>query len=404
MTVNIASPEHKANPHPFYARLRAESPVYQVTLPDKQQAWLVTRYDDVAAVLKDERFAKDRLNALSAEQMQNQPWMPAFFQPLTRNMLDLDEPDHSRLRQLVNKAFTPKIVENLRPRIQSLAEGLLDSFQGERQLDLIRRYALEIPTIVMAELLGIPAADRHKFAAWSKALVAANYSLWAMLRAVPAVWRFLRYIRHHIVRRRTQPGDDLLSALVQAEETGDKLSDDELVAMAFLLLVAGHETTVNLIGSGTLALLQHPDQLDRLRRDPTLIKPAIEELLRFTTPVETGTERYAREELTVAGVTLPKGSLVFAVLASANRDEKQFPDPDRLDITRDPNKHLSFGLGPHYCVGAPLARLEAQIAINTLVQKLPHLQLAIPAEKLRWRRGLVLRGLETLPVTLNGRH
>src|SRR5262249_12604161 len=198
--------------------------------------------------------------------------------------------------------------------------------------------------------------------------------------------------------RRAGPRDDLLSALVRAEEAGEKLSEDELLAMAFLLLVAGHETTVNLIGNGTLALLEHPDQLRRLRDDPGLIRPAVEELLRFYSPVETATERYAREDVTVAGVTLPQGSLVFAVIASANRDDRQFADPDRLDLAREPNRHLAFGQGIHFCLGAPLARLEGQIAISTLVRRRPDLRLAVPLGDLSWRGGLVLRGLLKLPV------
>ena len=219
-----------------------------------------------------------------------------------------------------------------------------------------------------------------------------------MLKAIPSAMAFLRYIRRLVASRRADPRDDLVSALVQAEEAGEQLSEDELVAMVFLLLVAGHETTVNLIGNGMLALLKNPDQMERLRADPTLIKSAVEELLRYDSPLETATERYAREDVTIAGVTIPRGGLVYAVLASANRDERQFPDPDALDITREPNRHLSFGLGPHFCLGAPLARLEGQVAIGTLLRRLPDLRLAVAPESLRWRRGLVLRGLEALPV------
>jgi len=218
------------------------------------------------------------------------------------------------------------------------------------------------------------------------------------LKAIPNAMAFLGYIRKLIKARRANPQDDLVSALVQAEEAGEQLSEDELLAMIFLLLVAGHETTVNLIGNGTLALLEHPDQLERLRNDPALIKPAVEELLRYASPLETATERYARENITIAGDTIPRGAMVFAVIASANRDERQFANPDALDITREPNKHLSFGLGPHYCLGAPLARLEGQIAILTLLRTLPDLRLSVAPHVLRWRPGLVLRGLESLPV------
>jgi cytochrome P450 PksS len=399
--VNIASPAFKANPYPFYARLRAEAPVHRVTLPDGQEAWLITRYDDVAAALKDERLAKDKLNALSPGQVARQPWVPAMFRPLTRNMLDLDPPDHTRLRALVSKAFTPRLVEQMRPRIEAITSALLDAVQGRGRMDLIRDYALPLPATVIAEMLGVPAADRHKFHRWSSAMLSSTASGWGMLRAIPSAWQFLRYLRALIRAHRAGPRDDLLSELVRADEAGEKLSEDELLAMAFLLLVAGHETTVNLIGNGTLALLEHPDQMRRLRDDPGLIRPAVEELLRYYSPVETATERYARDDVTVAGVTIPQGSLVFAVIASANRDDRQFADPDRLDLAREPNRHLAFGQGIHFCLGAPLARLEGQVAISTLLRRLQELRLAVPPGALRWRGGLVLRGLQKLPVAFH---
>jgi cytochrome P450 len=397
---DIASPRHKADPFPFYARLRAEAPVYRVALPGKQAAWLVCRYHDVAAVLKDARFTKDRLNARAPGEAVKEPWVPAFARPLARNMLDVDEPDHARLRALVGKAFTPRLVEGLRGRINTLAEELLDEARRRGRLELIADYARPVPTTIIAELLGVPVADRERFARWSGAIVAANTSAWAMLRAVPNLWWFVRYIRELVRTRRAEPRDDLIGVLVQAEEAGDRLNEDELVSMIFLLLIAGHETTVNLIGNGVLALLDHPEELQRLRDDPNLIKPAIEELLRFAGPLETATERYAREDVTIAGVTIPRGDLVFAALASANRDEDQFPDPDRLDLAREPNRHLAFGLGPHYCLGAPLARLEGQIAIEVLLRRVRELRLAVDRSSLRWRRQLVLRGLEALPLAV----
>ena len=398
MNVNIASPEFKANPYPFYARLRAEAPVYRVALPSKQTAWLITRYDDVLMALKDERFAKNKLNALTSEQVAKQPWVPAMFKPLEHNMLDLDTPDHTRLRALVHKAFTPRLIEQMQERIQKLADELLDAVQRQGRMDLIHDYALPIPTTIIAQMLGVPVQDRHKFHRWSNTIVSSNPSGWGMLKAIPDAMAFMRYIRKLIKARRAAPQDDLISALVQAEEAGEQLSEDELVAMIFLLLVAGHETTVNLIGNGMLALLEHPDQLEQLRNDPALIKPAVEELLRYASPVEMATERYAREDITIAGVTIPRGAMVLAVIASANRDDRRFANPDRLDITRQPNKHLAFGQGAHYCLGAPLARLEGQIAINTLLRRSSDLRLAVPPGAVRWRRALVLRGLESLPV------
>ncbi|MDQ2869295.1 MAG: cytochrome P450 [Acidobacteriota bacterium] len=392
-SLDIASSAFKANPYPFYARLRAEEPVCPVRLPDKQVAWLVTRYDDVAAVLKDDRFAKDRSKVLA-----KQPWVPGIFRPLARNMLDVDPPDHTRLRSLVQRAFTPRVVEQARARIQKLTEDLLDRSLARGEMDLVRDYALPIPTTIIAEMLGVPVEDRHKFHRWSAAIVQSNPSGWRMIRAIPSAVLFLRYIRHLVKARRARPRADLVSALVQVEEAGEQLSEDELLAMVFLLLIAGHETTVNLIANGTLALLEYPDQMEKLREDPGLIRSAVEELLRHSGPLETATERFAREDVTIAGVTIPRGSLVYAVLASANRDERQFADPDAVDIAREPNRHLAFGLGVHYCLGAPLARLEGQIAFDTLLRRISSLRLAVAPEALRWRRGLVLRGLETLPV------
>jgi cytochrome P450 PksS len=398
-SVNIASPEFKANPYPFYARLREREPVYQVMLPDKRPAWLVTRYDDVATVLKDERFIKEKYRVFSPEQAAREPWIPRFLKPLERNMLDLDAPDHDRLRALVHKAFTPRLVENLRERVEVLTNELLDAAQagGRGRMELIRDFATPLPTTVIAEMLGVPVQHRHRFRRWSNVMVTAS-TRWALFTALPSLTAFLLYVRRLINRRRAQPRDDLTSALVHAREDGDRLSEDELVAMIVLLLIAGHETTVNLIGNGMLTLLEHADAMERLRDEPSLIKPAIEELLRYDGPLESATDRYAREDVSISGVTISRGEIVFAVLASANRDERQFEQPDRLDLAREPNRHLAFGLGMHYCLGAPLARLEGQIAISTLLRRMPELRLAVPAAKLRWKYGLVLRGLKALPV------
>jgi cytochrome P450 len=399
---DLASPVFKANPYPFYARLRDEAPVWRTMLRDRRTAWLVTCYEDVARVLKDDTFAKDKLNAMDREQRAKTPWMPGFLKPLERNMLDLDDPDHLRLRSLVSKAFTPRLIERLRGRIEALCEELLDAMERERErkggTDLVAGYALPLPATVIAELLGVPAEDHKKFHRWSSRLVSVS-SKRDMLRFLPAALSFVRYLRKMLERRRTDPKDDLMSALVQAEEAGDKLSEDELLAMAFLLLVAGHETTVNLIASGTLALLEHPEQAERLRSDPSLVKAAVEELLRYTSPVEMATERYAREDTEIRGRTIPRGELVLAVLGSANRDERHFEDSEALDLARDPNRHLAFGRGGvHHCLGAPLARMEGQIALNAFLRRFPDARLA--PETLRWRRGLFLRGLERLPLVL----
>lgn len=392
--INLISPEFKADPFPFYARLRAEQPVCRVDIalaPGLREAWLVTRYDDVVTVLKDSRFAKNRENAAK------KPWLPKFVKPLERNMLDMDEPDHGRLRALVHKAFTPAMVERLQPRIQQIADQLLDAVEPKRAMDLVRDFALPLPLTVIVELLGIPAQDQDRFHVWSKAALRPP-TLFNTLRAMPSLWAFMNYLRRLFRELRVAPREGLLTALVQVEEAGDRLSEDELLAMAVLLVIAGHETTVNLIATGTLALLEHPEQMERLRGNPALIGPAIEELLRFSNPLETATMRFARQDVTVAGTSVPRGALVLAVLASANRDENQFDHADLLSLARQNNRHVAFGLGTHFCLGAPLARLEGQIAINTLLRRFPKLELAVPVKALRWRATPVLRGLESLPV------
>jgi cytochrome P450 len=399
--VNIASPEFKANPYPFYARLRAEAPVYRTVLPDKQPAWLITRYDDVVMVLKDDqRFVKNPHNAKTAAQLAKMPWIPPMFRPFTKNLLDQDWDNHARQRALIHKAFTPKMIEAMSGRVETLAHELLDAAEQRGRMDLVKEYALPIPLTVISEMLGIPAGMRPNFHRWTKALLDLTGTGVGRLLSIPRLLLMTRYLRRLIDERRNHPQDDLVTALVQAEEAGDQLSKDELLAMVLVLLIAGHETTINLIGTGSLALLEHPDQMRLLRQRPELLRNAIEELMRYVAPVEQATERYAREDLTLHGVTIPQGEMVLAVLASANRDETRFPEPDRLDITRENNKHLGFGQGVHYCVGAPLARLEGQIAIHALVQRVPNLHLATAADRLRWRPGLTVRGLEALPVAV----
>ncbi len=398
--VDVTNATFKANPFPFYAQLRAEAPVFPVTvpMPTKQRAWLVTRYSDVQDVLKDARFAKNPRNAMSPEQLKKMPWIPPMFKPLEQNMLDLDSPDHTRLRALVHRAFTPRLIEQMRDEIQTLTDELLDAAEPKGSMDLIADFALPLPLTIIGRILGVPAEDNDKFHHWTKTLLSAGTKMNYFV-VIPTIMSFMRYLKKLIKERRAHPKDDLVTALVQAKDGSDQLSGDEVLAMIFLLLVAGHETTVNLIGSGSLALLEHPDQLEKLRSEPAIIKPAIEELLRFVCPVEMATERYAREDITIAGTTIPRGELVLAVIGSANRDANYFDNPDCLDVTRENNKHLAFGLGAHYCLGAPLSRLEGQIAISTLIRRMPNLRLSIAPDQIRWRGGIILRGLEALPVS-----
>jgi cytochrome P450 PksS len=386
---DLGSPRFKANPYPFYARLRAEAPAYPITLATLQ-TWLVTRYDDVLTVLKDERFSNDWSPRM--------PWLLLRVAgPLTRHMLNQDPPGHTRLRTLVHKVFTPRLVEHLRERIQSVCDDLLNAIAPSGRMELVRGFALPLPLTIIGELLGIPAQDRLRFHSLSRPSVAASSGI-SFLRALPNIWLSIRYLRKLFAQCRAHPEDDLVTALVQAEEAGDKLSEEELVSMVTLLLLAGYETTVNLIASGTLALIQHPEQRDRLQQNPALAESAIEELLRYTSPLEIASARFTREEVTIGCATIPRGALVSAVIGSANHDESQFPDPETLDIAREPNRHLAFGQGIHFCLGAPLARLEGRIALTTLFRRFPNLRLAEGPESVRWRRGLIFRGLEQLPV------
>ena len=395
---DFGSPKFKSNPFPYFARLRAEAPVFRIAGPMGEAAWLVTRYDDVMTVLKHPGFSKDRFRFMDPRVRERFSFMFKLFKPMAQMMLMKDPPDHTRLRGLVHKAFTPKLVERLRGRVQTLSDGLLDRVQRKGSLDLVKDYALPIPSTIIADMLGVPERDHGRFQRWSNQLVS-NTNARGMFVIIPAMLMFERYLRKLIAQRRAALGEDLLSALIQVEEAGEKLTQEELISMVFLLLIAGHETTVNLISTGSLALLEHPDQLERLRRSPELIEPAIEELLRYTNPVELATERFAVDDVDLNGTVIPKGNAVFGVIGSANRDEKYFQNPDALDLGRTPNKHLSFGFGIHYCLGAPLARLEGQIAIQTLVNRLPKLRLAKPVESLRWRTGFLIRGPKQLPAT-----
>ena len=402
--VDITSAGFKADPFTFYARLRADAPVFAVGLRlgrKVQRAWLVTRYDDVSSLLKnDAEFVKNPRNAMTPAQLRNSPTanLPGPFKVLQQGLLSIDGADHSRLKALVHKAFTPRTIQNMRIDTETVTNNALDAATARGEIDLIHDFALPIPLTIIGRILGVPEQDHGRFSTWTRALVSLGER--NPLFVVPTILTFMGYMRGLIKKRRRSPREDLISALVVAQEDKDALSDDEILAMIFLLLSAGHETTVNLIGSGALALLQHPDQLALLRSKPELIAPAIEELVRYVAPVEQGTERYAVRDTEIAGVKIPKGEMVIGVLASANRDANQFQNPDALDIERTDNRHLGFGLGIHYCLGAPLARLEAQIALNTLVQRAPKLKLAVPAKALRWRKSFIVRGLERLPVTL----
>ena len=391
---DIWNPKTRANPQALYAQMRGEAPIHGALGPvTGRRFWFFTRYDDCVTVLKDGRFGKEITKHLTPEQLEGQPIGGEGFEAINRHLLELDPPDHTRLRALVHKAFTPRMIENLRPRIQQIADNLLDDIEGEREFDLLAAYGFPLPITVIAELLGVPSADRDRFRAWTKALLFGMDEEQGRV----AVLEFTMYMHAMIEERQQTPKDDLISGLVAAEESGDTLDRMELLSMIFLLLVAGHETTVNLIGNGTLALLQHPDQMGLLRDDPTLIKSAIEEMLRYNGPVETPTLRWAFEDVPMGDTVIPQGDIVMPALLAANRDPAHFPDPDRFDIRRELNKHIAFGNGIHYCLGAPLARLEGEIAMNTLLRR-PHLELNAAVDDLEWNESLLLHGMKTLPV------
>jgi cytochrome P450 PksS len=362
----------------------------------------VTRYDDVIAVLKDPRFIKD-----PQKQFPQAPDEPAQADErasvikrllaFRRDMLVSDPPDHTRLRGLVSKAFTPRMIEQLRPRMQQITDALLDAVQDQGQMDLIADFAFPLPITVISEMLGIPTADRAQFRVWSQRLVTGPAGP-EPEKALAAIEAFAQYIKALLQDKRTHPGTDLISGMVQAEERGDRLSETELISTVFLLIVAGHETTVNLIGNGTLALLQHPEQLDRLRADFSLLPGAVEELLRYTAPVSLSSPRWASEEIVWRDQVIHKGEMVFVSLIAADTDPERFSDPEVLDLARRENPHLAFGKGIHFCLGAPLARLEGQIALGTLLRRLPHLRLAGDPEHLTWTPSPILRGLTSLPV------
>jgi cytochrome P450 len=393
MNISFFAPEFRANPYPAYAHMLSRD-VYEV----KYEGWtdyVVTQYDHVAALLRDPRLVRENTGDGSWTPPEN--WQP-YFQMLQHWMLMRNPPDHTRLRGLVNKAFTPAAINRLRGRIEQVADALIDAFPARGEFDLISAYAFELPVRVIADMLGVPVADRERFKQWSNALAAAiDFSDKATVldAAAQAARDMTVYMRELIADKRARPADDILSGMVHAEEQGDRLSEDEVIANCGLLLFAGHETTVNLIGNGVYTLLKHPDQLERLKRDPSLVPGAVEEILRYESPVQ-ATARLVSEDVRVGADTLPKGVNVMLVMAAANRDPRHFTHPGRFDLARNEARHQTFGGGIHYCVGAPLARMEGQIGLEKLFARLPRLRLA--GEVFEWRDNFILRGLKALPV------
>ncbi|MDX2706228.1 cytochrome P450 [Streptomyces sp. PA03-6a] len=393
------SPQFVADPYPAYARLRAEGRAHWFE-PSRQ--WLIPHFADVSALLRDRRLGRTYLHRFTHEEF-GRTAPPPEHEPFTtlngNGLLDLEAPDHTRIRRLVSKAFTPRTVERLTPTVRRLAGELVERLVAEGGGDLIATVAEPLPVAVIAEMLGIPAADRHLLRPWSADIVGMfelNPSEEAARRAVRASEEFSAYLRELIAERRKAPGEDLISALIAAHDEGDRLTEQEMVSTCVLLLNAGHEATVNTTGNGWWTLFRHPEQLAELRAAPEELLPtAIEELLRFDTPLQMF-ERWVLDDIEVGGTVIPRGSEVALLFGSANRDPERFPDPDRLDLSRADNPHITFGAGIHYCLGAPLARIELAASFTALLRRAPRLELAAePA----WNEGYVIRGLRELRVT-----
>jgi cytochrome P450 len=383
-TFDWVSQDFLRDPYSHYKALRESSPIH---FNAARGGWMLTRYSDMVGVLRDdERFSAERAG-------------PEIQGDVPKSMLGSDPPDHTRLRTLVNKAFTPRHVRRLTSRIQELVDGLLDDVELRGEMEAINDFAYPLPITVIAEMLGVPAEDRDFFRDASQKIALALGPIEDMqvaLRALEGRNQLVQYFNDLIPKRKSEPRDDLLTALLEVEDDGDVLSHGELLAMLLLLLVAGHETTVNLIGNGLLALLRHPEQFERLRTEEGIGRQAVEELLRYDSPVQM-TGRIAKVDVRIGDVDVKAGQFVSTIVASANRDPEAFADPDTLDLTRDPCHHLSFSAGIHFCLGAQLARLEGQIALTTIARRLPNIALA--TDDLTWRPAPILRGLEALPVT-----
>ena len=391
------------DPLAYFSRMRAEGPVRPAVLPHGDRVWLVTRYAEVRAALADPRLHKDWAGKLTGPD-----WVPDEVTGyLNMHMLNADPPDHTRLRKLVSKAFTARRVAGLRPRVEAITGSLLDAVEPRLTagdtVDLIEAFAFPLPVTVICELLGVPTRDQAAFRQWSNAVVASDGEPGSFRAAGEAMYRYFTGL---VAAKRARPADDMVSALIVARgaseggDSGDSLDERELIAMLFLLLVAGHETTTNLIASGTLALLTNPAELARLRSDPSLLPGAVEELLRYANPLNHATDRFTLEPVEIGGVTIPAREWVLCVTSAANRDPDRFGGPDRLDVGRDAGGHVAFGHGIHFCLGAPLARLEGQVAFGALLARFPSLSLAVDPSSLRWRPSSLIHGLETLPVRL----
>lgn len=400
--------EFATDPYPAYAWLREHAPVHRTRLPSGVEAWLVTRYADARQALADPRLSKNPAHHDEPAHAKGKTGIPGERKAdLMTHLLNIDPPDHTRLRRLVAKAFTPRRVAEFAPRVQELTDQLIDRFAGEGHADLIHEFAFPLPIYAICDLLGVPREDQDDFRDWAGMMI--RHGGGPRGGVARSVKKMRGYLADLIHRKRealpdtAAPGEDLVSGLIRASDEGEHLTENEVAAMAFILLFAGFETTVNLIGNGMYALLTHPGQRERLQRslaagERDLLATGVEELLRYDGPVELATWRFATRPLTIGGQDIAPGDPVLVVLAAADRDPGRFADPDVLDLSRRDNQHLGYGHGIHYCLGAPLARLEGRTALATLLTRLPDLELATDPADLRWRGGLIMRGLRTLPV------
>lgn len=398
----LYSKEFRQNSHAVFAQMRAEAPlIKQIGIDGETPIWFVTRYAEAQQVLLDDKhFVRDPRLVFTQEQIERifGNLNPQVDQMMNNHMLNRDGEDHRRLRSIVSKAFTPKVIQSMRPRIEKIAQDLLDKVIPSGKMELVSQYAFPLPITVIAELLGIPLDNQNQFRIWSNAFVRPAITPEEQQEAMRLLMEFAMYMQQLVAERRRQPGNDLLSGLIHAEEGGDRLDESELFSMLSLLIVAGHETTVSLIGDTVLALLQHPETLQEIKGNPQVIPSAIEEFLRYDSPVERTLTRFVSQELEFAGQQFQRGDLVIVILGSANRDEAQFPSSAELDIHRKQNAHIAFGKGSHYCLGAPLARLEGEIAVRVLFERIPDLELDISPEELDWRDVPLFHSLVRLPV------
>ena len=401
MVTDLADEVMFTDPFPRYAELRRVAPVSRVVSKQlvRSGGYMLTRYDDVLQLYSDPRFSSDLMG-------QGKPgvvrYLPRAVRMLLDSMVYKDDPDHARLRRLVNRAFTPRMVAQMSADIQRMVDDLADALDRPGPVDLVAEFAVPLPLAVISRMLGVSDEDRGPFHTLTSRFVSGvgSGSLYEFARVLPTARKLLKLIERMAEDRRSSPDDGLITALVVAGEDGDALSPDETSAMIFLLMLAGHDTTANLISSSILTLMDHPDQADRLREDESITASAVEELLRFTTRVPCGTTRLATEDVEIGGTTIAKGSNLLGMIISANRDETVFERPDQLDLGREPNRHITFAFGKHFCLGNQLARMEGQIAIRTLVERYPDMRLAVPADQLRYKPTQSLRGLRALPLHL----